>query len=572
MAMSIYFRHSVAFLGLLGLSFLSFRLFGQDRFNADSIKALVGQLSSDSEKVKAYIDMASVIYCEDSASKILIAKEAKKLAESIKWRKGIYNSNRKLGQIYFDCLKNYPKAFEAFEENVVLAKKYNDTLNEAIALETIAKEYKISNQPQKSLEYFNAALAIHPGADMQMGILGDMGVVYSSIADYSDALTALNTSLAILDSITRSKTTGDPQDTLQRAGLLLDIGDIHLAMLNPDKAFENYDKAHDIGLAIGELDFQIKSLTGIGKTYRLKNDFQSAINNYENALKLCHQSNQFRDEVKVLNELANTYLDTWVFPKALAFADSSRRLAEDQSYIDLLSKTYTTLGNIYIRQNKYDLAIPYLQKALSISQKTNVLEDEKDAWFALSGAYDHSGDYAKALDAFRNYITIKDSVNTLAKANEFLRKDLENDFKQQQFADSVRNASIYNKNIERQRTITYTGFAGLVLVLLLAFFVYRNYNIQRKYNELLSREKKSHLAHIEAQSNVLSDIAHIQAHQVRGPVATILGLVQLFNYDDPTDPVNKEVMEGLGSVTEKLDTVVKEVILKENRLRYGKDQ
>jgi signal transduction histidine kinase len=67
---------------------------------------------------------------------------------------------------------------------------------------------------------------------------------------------------------------------------------------------------------------------------------------------------------------------------------------------------------------------------------------------------------------------------------------------------------------------------------------------------------------------VLSDIAHTQAHDVRGPVATILGLLQLFNHDDPTDPINGEVINKLNVATEKLDNVVKEVVYKENRLRY----
>ncbi len=568
--MSINFRH---FTALFFSAFLTvFHVSAQDRFNVDSIKAVVRQLSSDSEKVKTYIDMASIIYCEDSISKITIAKEAKKLAESIKWRKGIYNANRKLGQIYFDCLKNYPKAFESFEENVAVAQKFNDTINEAKALETIAKYYKLLNEHQKSLEYFNMALAIRPGADMQMGIWGDEGVVFSAIADYSDALTAFTASLDILDSLTQTKTTTDLQDTLQRASLLLDIGDIYLSMSNPDKAFDNYDKALDLGHITGDMDLQIMALTGIGKTYRMKSDYQRAIDNYKIALGICQTVNKFRDEVNVLTELANTYLDTWVFAQAESVADSARRLAEDQSYIDLLPKTYITSGNVYIKQNKFDLAIPYLQKALNISQKTSVLEDQKDAWQALTVAYAHNGDYAKALDANQNYHSLKDSIFNIARANEFLRKDLENSFRQTQMSDSLKNAYFFTKKIERQRMFTYYGFAGLMLVLLLAFFMFRNYNIQKKYNELLSREKKSHLAHIEAQSNVLSDIAHIQAHQVRGPVATILGLVQLFNYDDPTDPINKEVMEGLGSVTEKLDTVVKEVILKENRLRYGKDQ
>ena len=247
------------------------------------------------------------------------------------------------------------------------------------------------------------------------------------------------------------------------------------------------------------------------------------------------------------------------------------RLAEDQSYIDLLPSAYITLGNIYIKQNKYDFAIPSLQKALNIAQKNTELEDEKRAWFALYYAYEGGGQYKEAADAQRNFYAIRDSIYSIERENETIKKDLEADFKQKQMRDSLYQRAIYETTIDRQKRFTYTGFAGLLLVGLLSFFIYRNYNIQKKYNELLSREKKSHLAHIEAQSNVLSDIAHIQAHHVRGPVATILGLVQLFNFEDPTDPVNKEVIEGLGVVTEKLDKVVKEVIIKENKLRYGKE-
>ena len=157
-------------------------------------------------------------------------------------------------------------------------------------------------------------------------------------------------------------------------------------------------------------------------------------------------------------------------------------------------------------------------------------------------------------------------------SNNFTRKELEISFKKEQEIESLRQEGVYGKKIERQKVLTYCVSAGLALVLLLAFFIYRNYHTQKKYNDLLSKEKKRHLEHIEAQSNVLSDIAHTQAHDVRGPVATILGLVQVFNYDDPADPMNKQVMEWIGATTEKLDTVVKEVILKENRLRHDQNE
>lgn len=571
--MKIFCRHTVSLCVFIVILFAARNVFAQpSRFNVDSIKALVRQLSTDTGQVKAYIDMASVMYCVDSTSKILIANEAKMLAERIKWDEGIYKSNRKLGEIYFTCLKNYDKAFAAFEANVTYATAQNDTLNLAKALETIAKKYQRIPQYHKALEYYNRVFAVMPGVDMQIGVLGDMGVVYTTIGDYNNALMSYKSSLRMMDSVAKVRNNQkDIHDTLQMAGLQLNIGEIYLAMKELDKALQYYDTVWQTSIAIKDPFFQIASLTGIGETFKLKGNAQKAIDNYQLALHKCREINEFREEAKILNALANTYLSTDKYATALLYADTSLRLAEDQSYTDLLPRSYITLGNIYAKQNKYDYAIPSLQKALSIAQTTNELEDEKDAWFALKNAYNGNGQYKEAYEAYEHFIAISDSIYNIEKHYAVIKKDLEYDFKTRHKIDSVYQKEIYDKTIERQKRITYTGLGGLILVILLTFFIYRSYNIQKKYNELLSKEKKGHLAHIEAQSNVLSDIAHTQAHHVRGPIATILGLVKLYNMDDPADPLNKEVIEGLNIVTERLDTVVKDVIAKENDLRFGKD-
>jgi tetratricopeptide (TPR) repeat protein len=567
--MSAFYIRYFFSIGLLIIAFIPASSFGQaNKFDVDSIKALVGKLSSDTEKVKTYIDKAQAMNCNDSTNKIIIAKEAKKLAQSIEWRQGVLNANRMLGQVYFDCQKNYVKSFESLEDNVSLSKNAGDSLNEAIALETIAKFHQQISQYQEALAFYLRALELRPPLDFQMGVLGDMGVVYNKIGDNAQALTFYDSSLSLVD----KKDQKDHYDSLQEAALLVNIGDIYLATSQSAKALENYRKVEEIGITMDNMPYQIRGLTGIGKTYELNSDYKNAIQNYRNALQKCYDINDFKDEVMITNELANTYLETFDFKKALELSDSSIWLAENQNFTNLLSKSYTTLGNIYIRQNKYDLAVPNLQKSLSISQKTGVLDDQKDAWFALSTAYKHNGHFAEALEAFEHFTTIRDSQNNVARENASIRKDLEANFKNQQFADSLKTATAYGEKINRQKKITYTGFVGLLMVMLLAFFIYRNYKIQKKYNNLLSKEKMGHLAHIEAQSNVLSDIAHIQAHHVRGPVATILGLVSLFNFEDPTDPVNKEVIDGLSIVTEKLDNVIKDVIIKENKLRYGKDE
>jgi PAS domain S-box-containing protein len=79
-------------------------------------------------------------------------------------------------------------------------------------------------------------------------------------------------------------------------------------------------------------------------------------------------------------------------------------------------------------------------------------------------------------------------------------------------------------------------------------------------------EQRKHVLRIEEQNTALREIAFIESHKVRGPVATILGLEQLFNYDDFSDPINKIIIEGISKTTKDLDEIVKEVVHKSNQI------
>ena len=79
-------------------------------------------------------------------------------------------------------------------------------------------------------------------------------------------------------------------------------------------------------------------------------------------------------------------------------------------------------------------------------------------------------------------------------------------------------------------------------------------------------EHRKYLRKIEEQNAALKEIAFIESHKVRGPVATILGLEQLFNYANAADPLNKVIMEGISKTTRDLDLIVREVVLKSNEI------
>ncbi|MBS1777816.1 MAG: hypothetical protein JST70_00730 [Bacteroidetes bacterium] len=72
-------------------------------------------------------------------------------------------------------------------------------------------------------------------------------------------------------------------------------------------------------------------------------------------------------------------------------------------------------------------------------------------------------------------------------------------------------------------------------------------------------EQRLYIQKIQQQNQKLKDIAWIQSHKVRSPVATIMGLIQLFNKQDPADPINLQVLDGIEEAAINLDEVIKEI-------------
>ncbi len=186
--MSTIYRFYSAISIIILLSGVSYNTYGQSDKNLDSIKAKVQMLSSDTVKVNTLLDRVEGIYCDDSLQKLILANEAKKIAEKINWGKGILSANRVLGQVYFQCQKNYPVAFDYFQMNVDYSKKNGDKINQALAMETIARQYGYLHDHRKSIDKYREILDLHPGIEIEINVLGNEGVSFSAIGDFNRAL------------------------------------------------------------------------------------------------------------------------------------------------------------------------------------------------------------------------------------------------------------------------------------------------------------------------------------------------------------------------------------------------
>jgi PAS domain S-box-containing protein len=75
-------------------------------------------------------------------------------------------------------------------------------------------------------------------------------------------------------------------------------------------------------------------------------------------------------------------------------------------------------------------------------------------------------------------------------------------------------------------------------------------------------ENKKNQDHVKDQNLRLQEIASISSHDLRRPVATILGLVNLFDRQDINNPMNNEIINHLESTARELDAVIHTIVEK----------
>ncbi|BAU54426.1 response regulator [Mucilaginibacter gotjawali] len=73
------------------------------------------------------------------------------------------------------------------------------------------------------------------------------------------------------------------------------------------------------------------------------------------------------------------------------------------------------------------------------------------------------------------------------------------------------------------------------------------------------KEKRNTDEELKAQYEKLLEIAFMQSHQVRVPIANILGLFELFEFDNPSAAINATVLYKLKLVAESLDQTIHEI-------------
>ncbi len=110
---------------------------------------------------------------------------------------------------------------------------------------------------------------------------------------------------------------------------------------------------------------------------------------------------------------------------------------------------------------------------------------------------------------------------------------------------------IYATQGARFTDIAATYVFSVIFIYVITAYLINSYVREKK----LAKERADA---IEAQNNILKDIAWMQSHKVRSHVATIMGLTDILQ-QDPDDPDNRNIIRNLKHVAQELDGVIHDI-------------
>ncbi len=210
------------------------------------------------------------------------------------------------------------------------------------------------------------------------------------------------------------------------------------------------------------------------------------------------------------NNIGTIYEQQGDFEKALDHYLRSLKIKEEIGNKPGTVFCYINIGSVYIKQKNFEKSYPYLIHSLVLSKELGFKMGIKEAYGALSDLYHEKGDYKQALEYHKRYSGIKDTLlneqssrqitemntkyDTEKKDKELIKKDAE---------ISKQQAETDKQNLQRNAFII-----GFVLVIVLAFLIFKGYRQKQSANILLEEkngliEKQKQL--VEEKSDKIND-------------------------------------------------------------------
>jgi signal transduction histidine kinase len=454
--------------------------------------------------------------------------------------KGPLSSAYRCKAIVYNTNKDRMQAIQNAQKAYTLAKNYKLPIQEATSLRLLGDIFRTLGKDEVALDYFLKALEIFRQQGHQKSeaeILYELGNLCYATHKYNASRRYLLKSYEL------------GRDSLPSRLLISTINTIALTHRAKDEFSQaiSYQKlSHQMAFLAKDSSWIGITAGNLGKIYDLQNKDQQAIPYYQLDIRLSKKFNMW-------GSVANSYI---------------------------------SLADIHLQQKNYGAAKLYLDSAMRLTGSVKENELNQTLYKSLSEYYYQTNQLNKAY-AYQNlYYKQKDSLDK-RKYNAALEKvmaEYEWDKKQAEIELLKKDNQLIQAEAQRKNFTLYTITALLLFILILAFILYRNNHQKKKANQILTLQQqelsgkneqikqfnnsleqkvdeRTHQLQVAMENLVkknqhLEDFAYVISHNLRAPIARIMGLISIFNKENLSDQNNLAILQHLHTSAVNLDIVV----------------
>jgi len=433
----------------------------------------------------------------------------------------------------FEYLKTNPSVTRSIANYVITeAPKIQYTRGYARGLVVLGSSYWYEGIYEFAQNYYLLAARQYQGINDNVGLgqtYNNIGEVYKKLNEDEKALTYLLRALELKDN-----------DSATIPITLYNIGELYVRMNRLKEGKEYIDRSLRAAQQQNNQRVIAFNYWALGEIERKDKDYNAALQYYFESERIWKALNEMRSLIQTYQEIAVVYSD-------------ARQFAQAESYI---------------------------QRAISLASRMKVADLQVNNFLRYARIDSLRGNYERSLFYLHRYNTLKDSVYTLLKAEQIARLQTiyETELREQENKALRNEKQISDARLRTQYIAIGAITVGLLVAGVLAWFLYRqrkkislqkeaiemqavalqklNEDLQ-ELNKNLEKRIEERTSQLTIQNQRLTEYTFINAHKLRAPVASILGLINLLQKVQPEE--KEPILEHLKTCGDQLDTIIRDV-------------
>lgn len=460
-----------------------------------------------------------------------------------------------------NAIDTYQKSLQLFR-SISMAMRINHTLGVIYLMKK--KKDSADFYLKKCFEHYNAKKDYKSLLKLNISI----GTAYVNKGQITEALQLY------FEALEQAEQSKDIETVSQISN---EISIVYKSQKNIKEAINYQNKALQNYITLKDSSNIAKTKNNIGELLYDKKNYQQSLKYGQEAL---HQFMLYRDSCQISSSyilIGKSHFGRKQLDSARYYLDKGIPLATSCKNPISLCSAYITLGEIYVTKNQDSQAYNSFKKALKFGLQSKNIESIKNSAELLFPFYQKKGQYKKAFETINLYQAAKDSLFNQENTRALVQKELAYAFEKQQQQKDIKQ----QQAIERQKLITNRIVLVCLSFIALALLYYRNLQIKKKANILLSQQNKE----IAKQKTALEELdasksrlfANI-SHELRTPLTLISSPVAYLLNDTNNILSKEEQISQLHIVqrnTKQLKGLVNDILdlskLESNRLKLQED-